>query len=122
MLRWFESDRDLRVEDMPHQRDYAVWTKRLEAAGQLEGALDFIDSLVEKGSIHTSSWMPGESWVGTPLQPIFEKGTHRSFQQAGWCFGLMLMETLIKRPERWYCKKDPEVAGGTIYWKAQTSV
>lgn len=79
---------------------------------------EYLDGLIESGSIHTSSWLPGSDWRETPLQIIFEKATRYSEQQAGWCFGLMLMERIIKRPEQWYCKKDIEVAEGTIYWRA----
>jgi hypothetical protein len=28
----------------------------------------------------------------------------------------MLMEVLIRRPEQWFAKKDPEVAEGTVCW------
>jgi hypothetical protein len=117
MLRWFDGDHNLSVAEIPHRDDYDLWLSRL--TNQEQGAIfRFIKSLIRSGSIHTSSWMPGPTWTDTPLQPIYDKATKQSEMQAGWCFGLMLMETVINLPEQWYCKKDPEVAEGTIYWTA----
>ena len=94
-----------------------MWLSRLTPADQ-EAAFAYIESLVEQdGKVKTSSWMPGPVWTGTPLQALYSSGTHRSKQQAGWCFGLMLMQVMIRHRDQWFCKKDPEVAGGTIYWK-----
>jgi len=117
MLRWFDSDGDLTLADMPHRKDYDMWLSRL-APAERNAVFTFIENLIRTGRIHTSSWMPGPDWTDTPLQVIYEKATRESEQQAGWCFGLMLMEAMIQRPEQWYCKKDPEVAEGTIYWTA----
>jgi hypothetical protein len=50
--------------------------------------------------------------------PLYETAANYSEQQAGWCFGLMLMETMIRHDAQWFCKKDPEFTEGTIYWKA----
>ncbi len=117
MLRWFDSDGDLTLADMPHRKDYDMWLSRL-APAERNAVFTFIENLIRTGRIHTSSWMPGPDWTDTPLQVIYEKATRESEQQAGWCFGLMLMEAMIQRPEQWYCKKDPEVSEGTIYWTA----
>src|SRR2546423_2623118 len=117
MLRWFDSEDDLTLADIPHRKDYDLWLSRLTQAEQNEIFL-IIKNLVRTGSIHTSSWMPGPDWTNTPLQVIYEKATGTSEKQAGWCFGLMLMETIINLPEQWHCKKDTEVAEGTIYWAA----
>jgi hypothetical protein len=117
MLRWFDADQNLAVEDIPHRREYAGWVKRLSRAEQ-DAAFAYIEQLVEQGGdIHTSSFMPGPDWTGTPLQTLYETAANYSEQQAGWCFGLMLMETMIRRDDQWYCKKDLEFTEGTIYWK-----
>lgn len=62
------------------------------------------------------SYVPYSYWTHTPLQPLYSVACNCSEQQAGWLFGLMLMEVLIRRPEQWFAKKDPEVAEGTVYW------
>jgi hypothetical protein len=117
MLRWFDCDNNITIADIPHRKNYDLWLSRLDAAEQ-SAIFAFIKSIIRTGSIHTSSWMPGPDWTDTPLQAIYEKATKQSEEQAGWCFGLMLMQTMIRQPEQWYCKKDPEVAEGTIYWMA----
>jgi hypothetical protein len=117
MLRWFDSEQDLTLNDIPHRKNYDFWLSRL-TSNDRNATFSFIKNLVRTGPVHTSSWMPGPDWGDTPLQVIYDKATSRSEEQAGWCFGLMLMETIINLPEQWYCKKDPEVAEGTIYWAA----
>ena len=115
MLRWFDINADVRLADIPHRRDYDTWLSRLSQA-ERNDVFNFVGNFVDSGRIHTSSWMPGPVWKGTPLEAI-EKATRGSQQQAGWCFGLILMEVMIGRPEQWYCKKDSERTEGTIYWR-----
>lgn len=117
MLRWFDGDRNELLSEIPHQGEYQLWRSRLTTS-ELTQIFEHIDGLIETGSLHTSSWLPGSVWTGTPLDLIYEKAARCSEEQAGWCFGLMLRERIIEQPEQWYCKKDPEVAEGTIYWRA----
>jgi hypothetical protein len=67
MLRWFDTDQNLAVEDIPHRKEYSGWLKRLSRAEQ-DAAFSHIEQLVERGGdIHTSSFMPGRDWTGTAL-------------------------------------------------------
>ena len=79
MLRWFDGERNLRLSDMPHRGQYEEWRSRL-TAGELNAALAFIERLIQKDTIHTSSWMPGPNWSDTPLHAIYEKATRMSEQ------------------------------------------
>jgi len=115
MLRWFDGNHDLTVNDIPHRKDYNEWLNRLST--ERSAVFTYIESLINS-RIHTSSWMPGPNWKNTPLQLIYDKAAKGSRKQAAQCFGLILHEIMINRPEQWYCKKDSEVAEGTIYWRA----
>jgi hypothetical protein len=121
MLRFFDTEENMTIDDIPHRRDYAVWLGRLSREEQ-DTAFTHIESLIGDHEIRTSSWMPGAEWQGTPLSPLYEKAARYGEQQAGWCFGLMLMQVMIQHPDQWFCKKavadDEEDVGCMIYRRA----
>jgi hypothetical protein len=62
-----------------------------------------------------SSWIPGADWTeGSGVyQPIFDTmvGLYvdRQFahKRAGWFFGLILMDVMIRRTDKWVFKREP---------------
>jgi hypothetical protein len=64
--------------------------------------------------------MPGSNWEGTPFQAIFEKAARRDRAAAARCFGLMVWEVFMERPERWTSgrfEKDGEEIGSRTYFQ-----
>ena len=76
--------------------------------------------MIDADEIHTAGWMPGSDWTDTPFQPIYEKAAQQSFDAAARCFGLMVWEVMMERPERWTSgrfEKDGEPIGSRTYFR-----
>jgi hypothetical protein len=66
--------------------------------------------------------MPGSNWGGTVFQPIYEKAARRDFNASARCFGLMVWEVFMERPERWSSgrfEKNGEPIGSRTYFRIQ---
>jgi hypothetical protein len=85
---------------MPHLNDYRRWTGRL-SSDELAAIRFELNRRIDGGAVHTSSWMPGEDWRGTVFQPIWETACQRNKKTAALCFGLILWQTMMDRPEKW---------------------
>jgi hypothetical protein len=59
-----------------------------------------INEMVDGDRIHTSSWMPGRNWTGTPFQAIYE-ASGRDQEEAAKNFGLIIWKVFEERPESW---------------------
>lgn len=118
MLRWIDSEENVKKPSRKEQ--YDKWVARLSAA-ELDDIFRHINKLIDRGGeVHTSSYLPGPDWRETPLQVIYERVTRGNKTQAGWCFGLLMMQAIIDRKEQWYCMRpltqDEEGVMGTVYW------
>ncbi len=111
----YDIDRNL-VTTVPHETEYRAWISNLSDK-DLAGIRKQLTRMITDSDIHTSSWMPGEDWTGTPFEPIYETACGQSFQKAGWCFGLILWELMMEREEAWCFIKDPdrEILGTTYF-------
>lgn len=119
MLINIESDEP--IDDIPfsRKRNYDIWRGRLTDQ-EYHAIMTRLDEMIETGEIHTSSWMPGSDWTGTPFQAIYEKACRENFEQAAQCFGLFVWQAFINRPERWACgryEKDGVPIRGMTYFR-----
>lgn len=111
----FTTDRK-KIDRIPHLSEYEVWKSRLTPK-QFQAIVEELNSRVDGSKVHTSSWMPGPDWSHTVFQPIYEQACGRDNQSAAMCFGLILWEVMMNRPETWYFCKDPESGiKGTRYF------
>lgn len=88
------------VKTIPHEAEYRRWYSRLSDT-EVSAITDELNRKIDQGEIHTSSWMPGRNWIGTVFQPIWEKACQKNQDSAAKCFGLMLWEVMMNRPEAW---------------------
>ncbi|HST57787.1 MAG TPA: hypothetical protein VLK84_03795, partial [Longimicrobium sp.] len=88
------------VSTIPHAKDYLAWRSRL-TAGQYEAIVDELNTRIEAGEVHTSSWMPGANWQGTVFQPIYEDACNKNPNAAALFFGLILWNVMMERDDCW---------------------
>ncbi|MFZ0770499.1 MAG: hypothetical protein WCA49_02895 [Candidatus Sulfotelmatobacter sp.] len=121
------------------QGDYNLWLQTM--AEQFPGAEARIHEkltryvngwLAEKGEIphaaFCSSWIPGPDWGrgDEVYQPMYETMMHLynedglAHPRAGWLFGLILMDLMIRRPDYWECwheAHEPEDSPEGLYYR-----
>ena len=95
----YSLDKMEHITKVPHRREYDLWLSRL-SADEIQAIKAKLNSLIAKGEVHTSSWMPGNDWTGTVYQPIWEKACKKSVSEAVKCFGLMLWSNAMGSDDR----------------------
>jgi hypothetical protein len=106
------------VTTVPFQAKFNAWKQRL-TPDQRAAIKAEIHRHLDSGQVHTTSWMPGRDWYGTPFQPIWEDATRHSAVQAAQCFGLFVWECVLEREERWgsgHYEKDGYPIKGRTYF------
>ena len=123
MLISFETGKQ--VTSIPHKSDYLRWMRNLQPADyqKISEALNrYIDNKVIAGEPVTAGWIPGPDWTNTVYQPIWI-ACGRNDIQAGFFFGLIVFETMMKRPEDWFfgkfSKDGREIGSMTYFMKTQ---
>jgi hypothetical protein len=116
-VRYLESAED--VSNMPRSKTFRLLTERLapEEFRVIEQALN---DKIDGDEIHTSSWMPGAHWQGTPYLPIYERAARRNHDLAGKLFGLMVFYVFMNREDAWITgrfEKDGELISGRTYFR-----
>ena len=103
---------------IPHEREYRVWLRRITDA-QYQAISDKLKEMTDTGDVHTSSWMPGRDWSNTVFQPIWELACLKNDEAAAKCFGILLWEAMMNRPEAWsfgrFEKNSIPIEGMTYY-------
>jgi hypothetical protein len=107
------------ITSVPYGTEYRLFMSRLshEEIAAIKTALN---AKIDGTEIQTAGWMPGNDWEGTPYQPIFERAARHDFNAAARCFGLMVWEVFMERPERWTSgrfEKDGEPIGSRTYFQ-----
>ena len=106
---------------IPHERDYNLWRNRLSDS-QYQAIVEELNRRIDKGEIHTSSWMPGPEWANTVFWPIYETACNNNEDLAGLCFGLFLWVVMMERPEAWAFgryEKDSIPIRGLTYFRIE---
>jgi len=114
----YSLDRFQLVTTVPHNREFVAWTSRLSAA-EIKAIKDELNHRINGSEVQTSSWIPGSNWTGTVFQPIYEKACLKNVDAAAMCFGLILWQVMMERPEEWsfgrYKLKDIPIEGLTYF-------
>jgi hypothetical protein len=88
------------INDIPYEKDYRRWRDRLTEA-EYGAITDELNTRIDGGEIHTSSWIPGNNWAGTVYESIYTKACEYDAKESGKCFGLFLWMVLREREEYW---------------------
>ncbi len=107
------------IISVPYAHEYQTFLSRMTAV-EIHAIEDALNAKIDADRIHTAGWMPGSDWTGTPFQAIYEKAARRSFEAAARCFGLIVWDVFMKRPEKWTSgrfEKDGEQIGSRTYFR-----
>ena len=108
-----------RINAMPYAAEY----KRYMAAmmpQEIAAIKAHLNDMIDGTEIQTSSWMPGRDWTGTVFEPIYFKAANQSYEGSAKCFGLIVWEVFMERPEKWTSgrfEKDGEPISGRTYFQ-----
>jgi hypothetical protein len=108
-----------RITRVPFDRDYRIFISRLDA-GELAAVKAQLNSMIDGTEVQTAGWMPGSDWTGTPFQPVYEKAARYDPDAAARCFGLIVWEVFMERPETWGSgrfEKDGRDLGSRTYFR-----
>lgn len=107
------------VTRVPYDDDYRRCMSRMTGA-EIAAIKAALNAMVEGTEIQTAGWMPGKDWSGTPFDPIYAKAARCNEDVAARCFGLVVWEVFMERPERWTSgrfEKDGEPIGSRTYFR-----
>jgi hypothetical protein len=113
--RWFEK----LLTQVPHSREFSVWKRRLTTQ-EIESIRNALDAKIDSDEVHTSSWIPGADWSGTPFEPIYLKACRFDEEASAKCFGLFVWEVFMARDEDWSFgrfEKDGMPIAGLTYFR-----
>jgi hypothetical protein len=107
------------ITSVPYKDEYRVFMSQMTPE-EIRQIKETLNDMVDGDEIHTAGWMPGSDWTGTPFQAIYEKAARHSFRAAAQCFGLMVWEVFMERPEKWTSgrfEKDGKEIGSRTYFR-----
>ncbi len=107
------------VTSVPFQAEFRFWKSKLSPL-QTAAIKTRIHQMLDAGDVHTTSWMPGSDWTGTPFDPIYWDAARRDPVSAAKCFGLFVMECVLERDEAWgsgHYEKDGYPIKGRTYFR-----
>lgn len=87
---------------------------------EIRAIKDRLNEMIDGTEIQTAGWMPGSDWTGTVFEPIYFKAANQSYTESAKCFGLMVWEVFMERPEVWTSgrfEKDGEPIGCRTYFQ-----
>lgn len=107
-------DKKKRVTDIPHKQEFDQWTGRL-SADQISAIKQEINNRIEGKEVNTAGWIPGNNWIGTPFQAIYETACQMNRETSGQCLGLFVWVTFMEREDDWSFGRYTD--GGVTYFK-----
>ena len=114
----YSVDSDKCLHSTPHEIDFRRWRARLTDT-EYDAITTELNGRIDGSSIQTSSWLPGKNWAGTVYDPIYQKACDQDPVASAKCFGLILWNVMLNRPETWAfgrCKlKDIPIEGLTYF-------
>ncbi|UFN51580.1 hypothetical protein LPC08_25285 (plasmid) [Roseomonas sp. OT10] len=108
-----------RITKVPYEVEYRRMTS-LMTPTEVTAVKAALNAEISGTRIQTAGWMPGSDWRGTPYQAIYEKAARCNEQIAARCFGLIVWEVFMERPEKWTSgrfEKDGEPIGSRTYFQ-----
>jgi hypothetical protein len=117
----FDFSTGRQITRVPYEAGYRRYLSRMsdEEIAAIRAALN---EMIEGTEIQTAGWMPGHNWQGTVFFPIYEKAARRDYYAAAKCFGLMVWEVFMNRPEEWFSgrfEKSGEPIGSRTYFRSR---
>ncbi len=109
------------ITRVPYESEFRAFMTRM-TADEIAAIKSELNAKIEGTEIQTAGWMPGSNWGGTVYQPIYEKAARRDYSASARCFGLMVWEVFMERPERWSSgrfEKNGEPIGSRTYFRIQ---
>jgi hypothetical protein len=110
---------DAPIKRVPYDQEYRRLMARMTAP-EIARIKQRLNGMIEGTEIQTAGWMPGKDWTDTPFEPIYEKAARRNQDVAARCFGLIVWEVFMERPEKWTSgrfEKDGEPIGSRTYFR-----
>ncbi len=107
------------IERAPYEGEYRRFMSRM-LPSEIAAIKERLNEMIEGTEIQTSGWMPGKDWGGTPFEPIYQDAARCNQDLAARCFGLMVWEVFMERPEEWTSgrfEKDGEPIGCRTYFR-----
>jgi hypothetical protein len=107
------------IHRIPYEKEYRHLMSRMLLA-EIAAIKERLSEMIDGTEIQTAGWMPGKDWTGTPFQPIYEKAARCNEEVAARCFGLMVWEVFMERPEKWSSgrfEKDGEPIRSRTYFR-----
>jgi hypothetical protein len=107
------------IKSVPYDREFRDFMSRLSAE-EIGAIKECLNQMIDGDEIHTAGWMPGHDWTGTPFEPIYFNAARQSYEASARCFGLMVWEVFMERPERWTSgrfEKDGQEIGSRTYFR-----
>jgi len=110
-----------RVDRVPYEGEFKLFMSRLslDEIAQVKARLN---EMIDGSEIQTAGWMPGGDWSDTPFEPLYMKAARLNEDAAARCFGLMVWEVFMERPEKWTSgrfEKDGEPIGSRTYFQVR---
>ena len=108
------------INGVPYEKEYRHFLSRMLPA-EIAAIKNRLNEMIDGTQIKTAGWMPGKDWTGTPFLPIYEKAARYHETMAARCFGLMVWEVFMERPETWTSgrfERDGEPIESRTYFRA----
>lgn len=101
-----------RIHEVAYRQEFQQRLKRL-AKDDYNAIVNELNSVIDSGDVHTSSWIPGHDWRGTIYEPIW-LSCNKNDEVAAKFYGQILYKVFIDRPEKWYFGAYPHAGGRLI--------
>jgi hypothetical protein len=119
------------VTKIPHQLLFDGWKSWLDAL-QIQAINDEFEQIIannEDGEIGTAGLLSASlsplgryHWEGSSFLPIWDQACGRDRDHTCWCFGLLLWEHMMNRPDAWNYRRfdlDHAPLAATKYYRCQ---
>jgi hypothetical protein len=107
------------ITHVPYEAEYRRYMSAMMPS-EIAAIKATLNEMIDGTEIQTAGWMPGSDWTGTVFEPIYFKAAGQSYTTSAKCFGLMVWEVFLERPERWTSgrfEKDGEPIGSRTYFR-----
>ncbi|MHA6691596.1 hypothetical protein [Devosia sp. A449] len=89
-----------KITKVPFAKEYEAFLSRMSDSELIEIKTE-LNEKIRGTDIQTAGWMPGRDWKGTVFQPIYNKAARGDSSAAARCFGLIVWQVFMERPEIW---------------------
>jgi len=105
-----------RITAIPHKTEFNALLRRISDQ-EYQAIKDELNDVVDKGDVHTSSWIPGRNWENTVFGPLYD--ATRDVVLAAKFYGVILWIVMMERNEAWsfgrYEKNNVPIEGLTYF-------